>query len=90
MFAFAGTRVSRLASIRSGASKNGRTGGFSRFDSGRKSTSRRTSISATRSFSYAPSATDDFVVCVFAPPSSSAVTISFVTVFTTSGPVTNM
>ncbi|MNW03695.1 hypothetical protein D3C71_1996670 [compost metagenome] len=30
------------------------------------------------------------VVCVSAPPSSSAVTSSWVTVFTTSGPVTNM
>jgi hypothetical protein len=87
----AGTSVSRLGSTRAGSSKNGRTGGFSRFDSGRKSTSRRTSISASiRSFSKAPSATEDFEVCVRAPPSSSAVTISFVTVFTTSGPVTNM
>ena len=82
--------MSRLGSARSGASKNGRTGGRSRFESGRKSTSRRTSISATRSFSKAPSATEDFVVWVRAPPSSSAVTTSFVTVFTTSGPVTNM
>ena len=38
----------------------------------------------------APSATDDLEVWVLAPPSSSAVTISLVTVFTTSGPVTNM
>ena len=42
------------------------------------------------SFSKAPSATPDFVVCTEAPPSSSAVTTSLVTVFTTSGPVTNM
>jgi len=37
-----------------------------------------------------PSATPDFAVCTEAPPSSSAVTTSLVTVFTTSGPVTNM
>ena len=42
------------------------------------------------SLSKAKSATDDFVVCVFAPPKSSEVTVSFVTVFTTSGPVTNI
>jgi hypothetical protein len=66
------------------------SGGFSRFDSGRKSTSRRISDSASTSFSKAASATDDLRVCVVAPPSSSAVTCSFVTVFTTSGPVTNM
>ena len=31
----------------------------------------------------------DLVVCAFAPPNSSCVTSSFVTAFTTSGPVTN-
>jgi hypothetical protein len=35
-------------------------------------------------------ATPDFVACVDAPPSSSNVTSSPVTVFTTSGPVMNM
>ena len=35
-------------------------------------------------------ATPDFVACVIAPPSSSWVTSSTVTVFTTSGPVMNM
>ena len=35
-------------------------------------------------------ATPDFVACVIAPPSSSWVTSSPVTVFTTSGPVMNM
>jgi hypothetical protein len=34
--------------------------------------------------------TPDLVVWVTAPPSSSCVTTSLVTVFTTSGPVTNM
>jgi propionyl-CoA carboxylase beta chain len=47
-------------------------------------------ISASTSFSNARSATPLFVVCVVAPPSSSALTSSCVTVFTTSGPVTNM
>ena len=42
------------------------------------------------SFSKLLSATEVLVVCVFAPPSSSCVTTSFVTVLTTSGPVTNM
>ncbi len=35
-------------------------------------------------------ATPDFAACVAAPPSSSKVTSSPVTVFTTSGPVMNM
>ena len=37
-----------------------------------------------------PSATEEIVVWVSAPPSSSAVTSSEVTVLTTSGPVTNI
>jgi hypothetical protein len=51
---------------------------------------RRSISSASTSFSNARSATPLLVVCVTAPPSSSAVTSSCVTVFTTSGPVTNM
>ena len=43
-----------------------------------------------RSLSKATSAIEDFVVWTRAPPRSSAVTVSFVTVLTTSGPVTNM
>ena len=46
--------------------------------------------SASTSFSNAMSATPLLVVCVSAPPRSSALTSSWVTVFTTSGPVTNM
>src|SRR5665647_1609513 len=45
---------------------------------------------ALTSLSKARSATPDFVVWVTAPPSCSAVTSSWVTVRTTSGPVTNM
>ncbi len=73
-----------------GRRRTGRTGAFSRLFSGRKSIRRRVSASASTSFSKAPSATEDLRVWVEAPPSSSAVTTSFVTVFTTSGPVTNM
>ena len=52
--------------------------------------SRGSRASASMSFSKATSATPDLVVWVTAPPSSSWVTTSLVTVFTTSGPVTNM
>ncbi len=52
--------------------------------------SRRICSSASTSLSNAPSETEDFVVWIEAPPSSSDVTVSLVTVFTTSGPVTNM
>ncbi len=51
---------------------------------------RRSISSASTSFSNARSATPERDVCVTAPPSSSEVTSSWVTVFTTSGPVTNM
>ena len=51
---------------------------------------RRVSASASTSFSKAWSATPERPVWVPAPPSSSCVTTSWVTVFTTSGPVTNM
>ena len=77
-------------SSRSAESEQGRTGGFSRLEPGRKSMKRRNSISASTSFSKAKSATPDFEVWVPAPPSCSWVTFSWVTVFTTSGPVTNM
>ena len=60
------------------------------FDAGRKSTSRRICSSASTSFSKALSAIEDLVVWTLAPPSSSAVTVSLVTVLTTSGPVTNI
>ena len=57
---------------------------------GRKLMKRRIIIKASTSFSKARSATPDLVVWVTAPPSSSEVTSSWVTVLTTSGPVTNM
>ena len=70
--------------------RSGTIGGFSLLLEGRKPNRRRVIISASTSFSNERSATPDLVVCVIAPPSSSAVTSSCVTVFTTSGPVTNM
>ena len=85
-----GISVSRDISTRSAGSPVGQTGGFSRLLAGRKLTKRRSISSASTSFSNARSATPDFVVWVTAPPSSSALTASWVTVFTTSGPVTNM
>ena len=51
---------------------------------------RRSSSSASTSFSKAESATPDLVVWVTRRPAPPAVTVSCVTVFTTSGPVTNM
>ena len=89
LLALSGTSVSSEWSMRSAGSLVGVTGGFSRFD-GTKFMKRRSIDSASTSFSKARSATPDLVVCVTAPPSSSAVTSSCVTVFTTSGPVTNM
>jgi hypothetical protein len=82
--------VSRLSSSRSHGSADGRSGTSSLFDSGMKSNSSRVTSSASMSFSSARSATEVLVVWVIAPPSSSWVTTSLVTVLTTSGPVTNM
>ena len=50
----------------------------------------RAASSVSMSSANATSATLVLVVCVIAPPSASCVTTSLVTVFTTSGPVTNM
>ena len=77
-------------STRSMSSKLGHSGTPSELFAGRKSISRRICNSASTSFSKAPSAIEERVACTDAPPSSSAVTTSLVTVFTTSGPVTNM
>ena len=88
--AFSGTRLSRAGIVRAGSSSTVRRGRGAALWAGKKPTSRRISARASRSLSKAPSATEDRVVCVAAPPSSSAVTSSLVTVFTTSGPVTNI
>ena len=76
--------------MRSHGSSVGSSGTPSRLFAGRKSMKSRAASSASMSFSNARSATPVLVVWVTAPPSSSCVTTSLVTVFTTSGPVTNM
>ncbi len=58
--------------------------------SGRKDIRNRTSSRHWSSFSAAKWATPDFVLWVIAPPSSSNVGSSPVTVLITSGPVMNM
>ena len=57
---------------------------------GKKESNFLTSLNANISLSNAKSATEDYEVCVLAPPKSSEETDSFVTVLTTSGPVTNI
>ena len=89
LFGLLGTRVSSDGSLRSEGSEVGRNGGCARFEVGKKSMNRRSSINASTSFSNARSATPERVVWVNAPPNSSCVTVSCVTVLTTSGPVTN-
>ena len=76
--------------MRAAGSSVGQAGGLSRLLGGRKSTIRRTSASAWTSLSNARSATPERSVWVEAPPSCSWLTSSWVTVLTTSGPVTNM
>ncbi|MGY4338236.1 hypothetical protein ACVWW3_003142 [Bradyrhizobium sp. LM2.9] len=82
--------MSRDMSTRPMSSKLGHSGTPSVLLDGRKSIRRRICSSVSTSFSKAPSAIEERVACTEAPPSSSAVTTSLVTVFTTSGPVTNM
>ncbi len=72
------------------SSVDGHSGGGVSDEAGKKSISRRICSRHSTSFSKAPSATEERVVWTRAPPNSSAVTVSLVTVFTTSGPVTNM
>src|SRR3954447_15654531 len=75
---------------RSGASDGGKYGGGSRLFEGRKENRNRTSSRQARSSADTKVATPDFEAWLLAPPSSSRVTSSPVTVFTTSGPVMNM
>ena len=65
-------------------------GGSSRLLAGRKDSRSRISARHSRSSSTAKCATPLVALCVIAPPSSSFVTSSCVTVLITSGPVTNM
>ncbi len=66
------------------------TGACSRLFDGRKLNRYLTSSSTSSSESATKVATPDLVLWLPAPPSSSSVTSSPVTVFTTSGPVMNM
>ena len=68
----------------------GVTGGLSTLLEGTKLSSFRTSARHSISESCAKCATPDTEACTSAPPNSSGVTSSCVTVFTTLGPVTNM
>jgi hypothetical protein len=68
----------------------GRRGGSSRLFCGRNVISSRISARHSSSLSAAKCATPEVVLCVRAPPRSSAETVSWVTARITSGPVTNM
>src|SRR4029077_5465347 len=68
----------------------GENGGGSRLFCGRDESRERAASREGPSPLAVKCATPDFDACVAAPPSSSNVTSSPVTVFTTSGPVMNM
>ena len=70
-----------------GSSSVGTRGASSRLFCGRKDSSERMLCSASSSEFTAKSATPLLLAWVLAPPSSSAVTSSWVTVLITSGPV---
>src|SRR4029450_2146147 len=82
--------VASAGSRRSAGSSLGTNGGSSRLLLGMKERSSRTMASVSASFSPSKCATPLLVACVSAPPSSSFVTSSCVTVLMTSGPVMNM
>ena len=75
---------------RSASSPVGSSGGSSRLLEGRNDSRWRTSSRQAFSSGDTKVATPDLVAWLMAPPSSSRVTSSPVTVFTTSGPVMNM
>src|SRR5947209_6532408 len=68
----------------------GTNGGSSRLLDGMNESNSRVILRACSSESAAKWDTPDFVLWVIAPPSSSLVTSSWVTVLMTSGPVMNM
>ena len=76
--------------MRSGGSSVGRRGGSSRLFDGRKAIRRRSSSRHWVSSSAAKWATPLVLLCTPAPPRPSKSITSWVTVLTTSGPVTNM
>ena len=87
---FEGTRLSKDSSFLSKGSLFSYAGISLLFDKGKKLNNLLVCCNASISLIKDKSATPDFEVWVFAPPKSSAVIFSCVTVFTTSGPVTNM
>jgi len=90
LFGSAGTISCRLSSTLSDGSTVGFAGGSSRLFEGRKLNNSRTIIKVWSSSFPLKCATPLFELWVVAPPSSSFVTSSWVTVLITSGPVTNM
>ena len=85
-----GIRASSSGDSRSRGSDGSANGGRSRLFCGRNESRYRASSRHASSSGEVKCATPDFDACVDAPPSSSNVTSSPVTVFTTSGPVMNM
>src|ERR671933_1357506 len=81
---------SSSASSRSRGSDGSKNGGGSTLFCGRNESREGASSRHASSSGEMKCATPDFEACVAAPPSSSNVTSSPVTVFTTSGPVMNM
>ena len=90
MFGLAGMISASSGQRRSGSSPENSSGGASRLFDGRNE--KRYFTSSRQAFSSGETkvATPDLVAWLLAPPSSSRVTSSPVTVFTTSGPVMNM
>ena len=89
-FGDGGRMVRSSAHSRSGSSPVSTAGGSSRLFDGRKLSRKRTSSRHAFSSAATNVATPLFDAWLIAPPSSSSVTSSPVTVFTTSGPVMNM
>src|SRR6478735_1010859 len=90
MFGLAGIISASSGHSRSGSSPVGSSGGVSRLLDGRNENRYLTSSRQAFSSGETNVATPDLVAWLLAPPSSSRVTSSPVTVFTTSGPVMNM
>ncbi len=90
LFGLSGTISSSFSSSRSWGSELSRLGGSEALFWGTKWKSSRTAARDWGSESWTKWATPDLDAWTSAPPRSSMVTSSWVTVFTTFGPVTNM
>jgi len=89
-FGLAGTISSSFSSVRSAGSVQARVGGSSMLLAGRNESSSRTPSRHCSSLSNEKWATPLTSLWVWAPPSRSFVTSSWVTARMTSGPVRNM